>query len=133
MSDPAGEVWLMMSDLVLDNQRRRDVAEAIGMTFGRGRALRRIARRPMSMGELAAALETDPPNVTAVVDDLEARGLVRRKPHPTDRRAKLVEPTRKGLELARRADAILAAPPAALANLATGDLEELRRILSTLV
>ena len=61
----------------------------------------------MSMGELAAALGIDPPNATVVVDDLEALGLVRRRPHPTDRRAKLVEATRKGKELARRADAIL--------------------------
>jgi DNA-binding MarR family transcriptional regulator len=83
--EPAREVWLLMSDLVLDNQRRREVSEAVGMTFGRARALRRLARRPMSMGELAAALEIDPPNATVVVDDLEALGLVRRRPHPTDR------------------------------------------------
>ncbi len=119
-----------MSDLVLDNQRRREVADALGMSFGRARALRRLAREPMSMGELAAALGIDPPNATVVVDDLEAQGLVRRRPHPTDRRAKLVEATRKGKELARRADAILATPPPALTALGAEDLEALRRILA---
>jgi DNA-binding MarR family transcriptional regulator len=103
-----------MSDLVLDNERRREVADALGISFGRARTVRRLARRPMSMGELAAALGIDPPNATTVVDDLEELGLVRRRPHPTDGRAKLVEATRKGKAMAKRADAILANPPPAL-------------------
>jgi DNA-binding MarR family transcriptional regulator len=125
----AREVWLLMADLVLDNERRREVSEALGISFGRARTVRRLARRPMSMGELAAALGIDPPNATVVVDDLESLGLVRRRPHPTDRRAKLVEATRKGKDMARRADAILATPPPALSALSADDLELLRRIL----
>ena len=85
----------------------------------------------MSMGELAAALGIDPPNATVVVDDLEALGLVRRTPHPTDRRAKVVEATRKGKEMARRANAILSTPPPALSELSADDLETLRRILAS--
>jgi DNA-binding MarR family transcriptional regulator len=127
--DTARDVWLRMSDLVLDNERRREVADALGMSFGRARTVRRLARRPMSMGELATALGIDPPNATSVVADLEARGLVRRRPHPTDGRAKLVEATRKGKALARRAEAILATPPAALSALSAEDLDTLREIL----
>jgi DNA-binding MarR family transcriptional regulator len=127
--DAAREVWLLMSDLVLDNQRRREVTDALGMSFGRGRALRRLARTPMSMGELAAVLGIDPPNATTLVADMESQGLVRRRPHPTDGRAKLVEATRKGKDLARRADAILATPPPALNKLSAEDLDTLRRIL----
>ena len=127
----AREVWLLMSDLVLDNQRRREVSEVVGMSFGRTRAIRRLARQPMSMGELAAILGIDPPNATTLVDELEAQGLVRRRPHPTDRRAKVVEATRKGKELARRADAILATPPPALSALSADDLDALRRILES--
>src|SRR3954451_16657753 len=126
----AREVWLLVSDLVLDHDRRRAVSEALGMSFGRARAIRRLARKPMSMGELAAALGIDPPNATVVVDDLESLGLVRRRPHPTDRRAKVVEATRKGKTVARRADEILATPPAALRALSAEDLEALRRILT---
>jgi DNA-binding MarR family transcriptional regulator len=125
------EVWLLMSDLVLDHQRRREVAEAVGISFGRTRAIRRLVRQPMSMGELAEALGIDPPNATVVVADLESLGLVRRRPHPTDGRAKVVEATRKGKEMARRADAILATPPPALSTLSTEDLETLRRILKS--
>src|SRR3954453_14560921 len=125
------EVWLLMSDLVLDHERRREVSEAVGISFGRARTVRRLARRPMSMGELAAALGIDPPNATVVVDDLESLGLVRRRPHPSDRRAKGGEGTRTGRDLDRRADAILGTPPAALSALETEDLETLRRILGS--
>jgi DNA-binding MarR family transcriptional regulator len=126
----AQEVWLLMSDFVLDRLRRRAVSDAVGMTFGRARALRQLARRPMSMRELAGAMDIDPPNATVLVDDLESQGLVRRGAHPTDRRTKMVGATRKGKALARRADAILATPPPAISELEAGDLEALRRILS---
>jgi DNA-binding MarR family transcriptional regulator len=127
----ASEAWLLMSDLVLDNERRREVADTIGISFARARALRRLARKPMSMSELAAALDIDPPNATTVVDDLEAQKLVRRKPHPTDRRAKLVEATRKGKTMAQRADTILSTPPPELSALDADDLHALQRILGT--
>jgi DNA-binding MarR family transcriptional regulator len=125
----AREVWVLMSDLVLDNQRRREVADAVGVSFGRMRAVRYLARRPMSMGELAGAMGIDPPNASVLVTELESLGLMRRRPHPTDGRAKLVELTRKGKAMARRANAIMATPPPALAELAPEDLDTLRQIL----
>lgn len=128
----AGRTWLLMSDLVLDNERRREVADTLGISFARARALRRLARKPMSMSELAAALDIDPPNATTVVDDLETQSLVRRKPHPTDRRARIVEATRQGKHLARRADAILSTPPPELSALEPSDLQALQRILETI-
>jgi DNA-binding MarR family transcriptional regulator len=129
MSADAREVWLLINDLVFDNERRREVSEALGISFGRSRALRRLARRPMTMGELAAALAIDPPNATVLVDELESLGLARRRAHPTDRRAKVAEATRKGKAMARRADAILSTPPPALSALGEDDLDELARIL----
>ncbi len=129
MPSDARDVWLLMSDLVLDNTRRREVADALDMSFGRARAIRRLARQPMSMREFADAMGIEAPNATVLVADLEAQGLARRRPHPTDGRAKVVEATRKGKALARRADEILATPPAALSDLPADDLETLRRIL----
>jgi DNA-binding MarR family transcriptional regulator len=123
------EAWLLMSELVHGSERRRQVAAATGMTFGRSRALRRIAAKPMTMRELADTLGIEPPNATAVIADLEAQGYVQRKPHPTDGRAKIVEATRKGKALARKADDILATPPPELSALSADDLETLRRIL----
>jgi DNA-binding MarR family transcriptional regulator len=127
--DAARETWLLMSDLVLNNMRRRAVSEALGMSFGRTRAIRRLARQPMSMREFATAMDIDPPNATVLVADLESQGIVRRRPHPTDGRAKLVEATRKGKHLAAKADAILATPPEGLTALSPEDLEALRHIL----
>ncbi len=46
---------------------------------------------PMRMSDLAAALDTSSRNVTTIVDSLEAQGLVRRRPHPNDRRALVIE------------------------------------------
>jgi DNA-binding MarR family transcriptional regulator len=130
-TDLSREVWTLMSDLVLDHQRRRQVSEAVGLSFGRTRAVRRVAAQPLSMGELAAVLGIDRPNATVLVDELEAQGLVRRRPHPTDRRAKMVEATPKGRKIAKRANEILGTPPAVLSALATEDLEALRRVLTS--
>ena len=126
----AREAWRAMSDLVLDKQRRREVSETVGLSFGKLRALRRIAARPMPMGELATLLGMDPPNLTAVVDDLERSGLVERQSHPTDRRVKLVAATASGAALARQADEILDRPPAGLSELPIADLERLIEILA---
>lgn len=118
-----------MSDLVLDNQRRREVSEQTGLSFGRMKALRRIAGGPTPMRELAGLLGMDPPNLTTVVDDLERIGLVERQPHPTDRRIKLVVATPEGAALAQRAEMILDRPPDALLELPPDELDILVRIL----
>jgi DNA-binding MarR family transcriptional regulator len=129
-ADIAGEVWSTMSNLVISNERKREVCEGTGLSFAKTRALRRITDHPLSMGELAALLGMDPPNVTTLVDDLQDAGLVQRQPHPTDRRVMLVVITAAGAKLAQLADDILDRPPAALLDLPIADLEELRRILS---
>ena len=70
-----------------------------GLTFARYEALvllsfSRHGRLPMRvMGE---RLQLHPTSVTNIVDRLQADGLVRRVPHPTDRRATLVEITDGG-------------------------------------
>ena len=70
-----------------------------GLTFARYEALvllsfSRLGRLPMRvMGE---RLQLHPTSVTNIVDRLQADGLVRRVPHPTDRRATLVEITDSG-------------------------------------
>lgn len=127
----AHEAWDAMASLVLDNERRREVSEKVGLSFGRLRALRRIAVLPMPMRELAALLGVDPPNLTALVDDLEELGLAERRAHPTDRRVKLVAATPKGAAMARQAEQILDRPPTGLFNLSPADLKTLARILFT--
>lgn len=125
----AREAVSSMSSLVLDGQRKREVSERTGVSFGKMRALRRIAGDPMSMRELAGLLGMDPPNLTTVVDDLERSGLVERQAHPTDGRIKLVVATARGEELARQADEILERAPVGLLELPDDDLAHLVRIL----
>lgn len=54
---------------------------------------------PMPMKELALCMDFDPSYVTVVADRLEARGLIERQPHPTDRRVKNLVLTTKGAEM----------------------------------
>lgn len=56
-----------------------------------------------SQRELSDFLRLDPSQIVAVVDFLESRGLVRREPDPSDRRANVVVATDAGKELNRKA------------------------------
>lgn len=80
------------------------------------------------MGELAAAEKIRPPSMTRIVNGLEERGLVARKPDPRDRRQCLVTLTEPGRELLlanrRRRDQWLAQQ---LANLDPEEIDTLRR------
>jgi MarR family transcriptional regulator, organic hydroperoxide resistance regulator len=51
---------------------------------------------PLRMGEVAEALHCLPSNVTAIVDQLETKGLLRREACPEDRRAKRLVLTDRG-------------------------------------
>jgi DNA-binding MarR family transcriptional regulator len=126
----ARAAWRAMGDLVLDNARRREVSDQVGLSFGKIKALRRIAKRPMRMRELAVLVGMDPPNLTTLIDDLERAGLVERQAHPTDRRVKLVVATPRGAALAQEAEEILDRPPAGLVELPPDELEALVRILA---
>lgn len=53
---------------------------------------------PQIMSELGDYLGVSATNVTALVDALEKEGLVARKPHPSDRRATVIEITQKASE-----------------------------------
>jgi DNA-binding MarR family transcriptional regulator len=121
-----------MWQIAHDHDRKLAVSEALGLSWTRVLALRRLATQPHTLRALADRLAADPPYVTLMVDDLEARGLVRRTPHPEDRRAKLVELTSAGRAAAERADAILDEPPPALGDVPAEDLAALLRVLERL-
>ncbi|WP_079063511.1 MarR family winged helix-turn-helix transcriptional regulator [Streptacidiphilus griseoplanus] len=129
----AARAWHHIRALVLEeHDRRREVVDALGMSFIRIKALRRLASRPATLRALAADLTIDPPYTTVVVDDLARRGLVERSPHPDDRRAKIVSVTEAGRAAAAHADRILGEPPAPLLALDPADVAELDRILALL-
>ena len=71
----------------------------------------------------------DPSYITALVDDLDERGLARREPAPYDRRVKIIVLTDAGRALATEIDAVLSVPPAAFGALTQAELRQLRDLL----
>jgi DNA-binding MarR family transcriptional regulator len=75
---------------------RRWIRTLIGdaSSYARMRLLCELHRDgPQRMADLASALDVTPRNVTTLVDGLEREGIVQRRPHPTDRRATVIELT----------------------------------------
>ncbi|MGC0421057.1 MarR family winged helix-turn-helix transcriptional regulator [Embleya sp. AB8] len=130
--DELVEVWSRLQTLVLGNNARVEVTEALGLSFVKVRALRRLLPGPLAMHELATAMVTEKPYVTQIVDSLEKLDLVVRSVSAEDRRRRIVTLTESGRAVAERADAILMRPPAVLAALSPADRATLHRILSTL-
>src|SRR5215218_8085902 len=66
-------------------------------------ALEAVVRQGgMTLNDLAAHLYLDKSTASRVVDSLERKEYVTRAPHPSDRRAVLLEPTPAGRDLYRR-------------------------------
>jgi DNA-binding MarR family transcriptional regulator len=124
-SRTATELWHVLRTIVLDNERRQEACETLDLSFTRVKALLLLAGGPTTQRDLTAALGSDAAYITLVLDELERRELVVRAPDPGDRRRKLVTITATGREAARRARAILATPPAALADLPEAELAAL--------
>ncbi|WP_330457643.1 MarR family transcriptional regulator [Streptomyces sp. NBC_00820] len=78
-----------------------EAAGAHALTGPQARLLSLLALEPLPMRKLAQKLKCEPSNVTGIVDRLETRGLVERRPDPNDRRVKLAAPTDEGLRVAR--------------------------------
>ena len=104
------------------------------VTPAQARALGVLTRHgSLRLGALSEHLHIAPRSATEVVDALEERGLVERRPDPADRRATLVALTVRGSEVA---DGIRAARAAEaeefFAHLAPDDRAALARILAEL-
>jgi DNA-binding MarR family transcriptional regulator len=87
---------------------------------------------PRKMADLAEELTVTPRNVTALVDGLEADGLVRRVPHSTDRRITLVELTCNSERVEKQFGAYQSSLADLFSGLTEDDQRELARMLSTL-
>ncbi|MGA2012194.1 MAG: MarR family transcriptional regulator, partial [Solirubrobacteraceae bacterium] len=80
--DTASRVWSALHEFVTGQDRRRALRAALDLGPGKVEVLIKLTDGPMTLREIARAAEIDPPAATVGVDQLEARGLVHRTPHP---------------------------------------------------
>jgi MarR family transcriptional regulator, organic hydroperoxide resistance regulator len=127
----AREAWRLLWELMLAERAHFVSAmNELDLTPVQGIVLRRLdPARPTPMNELAEALSCDASNVTGLVDRLEARGFLERRPAPGDRRVKTLALTELGIEARRRVIERMSEPPEPIATLALRDQRALRDIL----
>jgi len=89
--------------------------------------------RTIPMGQLAEILACDASNVTGLVDRLQSRGLLRRRPSAEDRRVKVLELTPAGARLRAIVLHRMTEPPDTLDRLSLDEQRALVRILKRLL
>jgi MarR family 2-MHQ and catechol resistance regulon transcriptional repressor len=124
LTDPSLErdteaLYDALSELVRVYQfRDRDRICCYDISVTQCYALETLVRQgEKTLNDLAAQLHLDKSTASRVVDALERKGYVTRRPHPDDRRALLLEATAAGRELEGKIrDSILAEERALLAG-----------------
>jgi DNA-binding MarR family transcriptional regulator len=81
---------------------RAAASRELGLTPQQAQLLTSVDPQELTHGELASRLHCDKTNITGLVDRLERRELVRRRPDPEDRRVIKVSLTDQGAELVTR-------------------------------
>jgi DNA-binding MarR family transcriptional regulator len=115
-----------------DHWSSRKAAEA-GASLPRLHLLYQVhCHGPQKMADLADALAVTPRNVTALVDGLEAEGMVRRVPHTTDRRVTLVELTCNSERVAAQFGTYQASIASLFAEMTDDERRTLLRLLGSL-
>ena len=96
----AGLASALRVSLARLNRRLRRQASQHALTPTQLATLSAVERRPaVTPGELAELEKVQPPSMTRVIAKLEERGLLERRPHPTDRRQVTITVTPKGAAL----------------------------------
>jgi len=89
--------------------------------------------RPLPMGRLAGMLGCHASNVTGLVDRLEARGVVQRRPSADDRRIKVLDLTPEGSRLRAQMLRRMTTGARPMSRLTVGQQRTLVKILEVLV
>lgn len=130
--DAGGEqVWALLYDLLMDARARLpEVAASVDLSPMQCQVLRLLQpRQPVPMGRLAGTLGCNASNITGIVDRLEARGLISRRPGSEDRRVRAVVLTSDGVRVRGLVVQRLHAPPERIRRLSVTDRRQLQRIL----
>jgi MarR family transcriptional regulator, organic hydroperoxide resistance regulator len=129
--DPAVEAWALLWRLMQANKPRfMALAQELGLAPMQLHALRLIEPGvEVPMSSLAGKLFCDASNVTGIVDRLEARGLIERRPAEHDRRVKLLVLTDAGQRMRSIAERQMTQPPPEIAALPLEQRRALRDAL----
>ncbi|MEV6445696.1 MarR family transcriptional regulator [Amycolatopsis sp. NPDC051716] len=133
-ADPITEDVVALLGRIVDRfvESYESAAAAQGLTTVQAKVLVALDE-PLPMHRIADKLKSERSNVTGIIDRLEARGLVERRPGERDRRIKNIVATPAGAGLARdfRRSLGFAAEP--LAALVPEDRVRLRDLLGRIV
>jgi DNA-binding MarR family transcriptional regulator len=131
------EVWLLLCNFYYDWVRTLTASRSqeFGLTLQQAAMLRNVTPgEPVPMNALANLLGCDPSNITGLVDRLETRKLVKRRQNHADRRLKMIELTKAGVELRAKAMArIFEEPGPSFGSLTQGELKQLCDVLQRLM
>ena len=124
----AEELWaLVVESLGGWEARMNDAASAAGVSPVSAWALIQLdPEHAISQKELAARLHCNPSTVVDPTDRLEERGLVTRRPNPSDRRVNILTVTLKGRDVRQRLLDRLFEPPEAFRRLPAADQAKFR-------
>ncbi len=88
----------------VSHMRTAESLESLGLTTALFSLLNLLGTREGAIQqELGSAMGTDPSTMVSLIDQLEAAGLAKRRPRPTDRRAREVAITPKGRRVLEQA------------------------------
>jgi DNA-binding MarR family transcriptional regulator len=126
------EAWRAIFRLILGHghERLAETSAAMGMSPGMLKTLFHLEPGiGIPMRDLAGHWKCDASYVTNLTDTLEERGLVERRPHPTDRRVKMIVLTDRGIEVRGAAFDRLSEPPPSFGVLTATEQRQLRDLL----
>ena len=129
----AREAWQCVVELLMSEEVQHgfhDACEAADLSPPQFKALLSLTPgEAQSMSALSKFWRCDASWVTGIVDGLEERGYVQRRPHPTDRRVKVVALTPLGEKAKGRALERLYEPPPSFTALTPSEQAQLRDLL----
>ncbi|ESR25637.1 MarR family winged helix-turn-helix transcriptional regulator [Lutibaculum baratangense] len=128
---PLGFALVEVTRLLRSHIDRAFESAGLGLTVGEARTLAYADQYPgLRQSALAERIGVEPMTLVAYLDRLEAHGLVRREPDPTDRRAKIVVLTEAAGPAVRRIHRLATeARREATRGLSDEQIETLREIL----
>jgi DNA-binding MarR family transcriptional regulator len=127
------EAWRTIFELIFDGEahtRMTEASAAVGVSPGLLKTLFHLEPgEGLPMRDLADHWRCDASYVTNLADALEERGLTERRPHPTDRRVKMIALTEEGIAARKRAFEVLHEPPSSFSALTAAEQRQLRDLL----